>query len=217
MFAIFAALVSFAAVAAAATYPKVTVELYYEALCPGCQAFITGALKKHMDVANLAAITDLKLVPYGNTQIKNGIYTCQHGADECASDVLQQCVLYKLSGNISAITDGTTSEDAYPFVYCVTNAGGGSANAQGCFQSSFPTRDYAEIQACAENEADETQKAAADATPTHDYTPWVLVGGELLGNTNLLTYTVCKDYTGPKPAECKGAATTKQSVTICPK
>ena len=32
--------------------------------------------------------------------------------------------------------------------------------------------------------------------------PWVLVNGELLENTNMLTKAVCDAYTGTPPASC---------------
>jgi interferon, gamma-inducible protein 30 len=52
------------AVANGQDYPKVRVELYYEALCPGCQEFITGSLTRTLANDDIAAIVDLKMVPY---------------------------------------------------------------------------------------------------------------------------------------------------------
>lgn len=45
-------------------YPKVRVEVYYEALCPGCQEFITGSLTRTLAHDDIEAIVDLKMVPY---------------------------------------------------------------------------------------------------------------------------------------------------------
>lgn len=50
---------------------QVKVELFYEALCPGCQAFITGPLAKVMGLPDIVGIIDLKMVPYVSTLIKN--------------------------------------------------------------------------------------------------------------------------------------------------
>ncbi|KAL2455089.1 gamma-interferon-inducible lysosomal thiol reductase [Forsythia ovata] len=56
---------------------KVTLELYYESLCPYCSNLIVNYLYKLFD-SGVIAITQLKLVPYGNAKIRaNGTITCQ--------------------------------------------------------------------------------------------------------------------------------------------
>jgi Gamma interferon inducible lysosomal thiol reductase (GILT) len=156
---------------------------------------------------DIQAITDLKLVPYGNTQYNaaTGVYTCQHGADECASDLITSCVLYKLSGNLTSIEAGDTSEEAFPFVQCLEINGGASAKAESCYTSTMGASSlkYADVTTCVNNEAADVQAASAKATPVHQYTPWALVGGQLLEHTNLLVPAICAAYTGPAPASCK--------------
>jgi hypothetical protein len=44
--------------------PKVKLEVYFEALCPGCQEFTTGALKDVLALDDIRQITDFKIVPY---------------------------------------------------------------------------------------------------------------------------------------------------------
>jgi hypothetical protein len=44
--------------------PKVHLEVYFEALCPGCQEFTTGALKDVLALDDIRQITDFKIVPY---------------------------------------------------------------------------------------------------------------------------------------------------------
>jgi hypothetical protein len=44
--------------------PPVLVEVYYEALCPSCQDFIKGPLHEVLEMPDMVAISDLKLVPY---------------------------------------------------------------------------------------------------------------------------------------------------------
>ncbi|GJX07415.1 gamma interferon responsive lysosomal thiol reductase family protein [Tanacetum coccineum] len=59
---------------------KVKLSLYYEALCPYCSDFIVNL--------------DLKLVPWGNTQLApNNAWICQHGPDECSIDVVEACAI----------------------------------------------------------------------------------------------------------------------------
>mmetsp|Transcript_33988 Transcript_33988/g.74112 ORF Transcript_33988/g.74112 Transcript_33988/m.74112 type:complete len:171 (+) Transcript_33988:174-686(+) len=153
----------------------------------------------------MAAIIDLKLVAYGNTQkTADGSFDCQHGAGECASDVYESCVEYKLSGDINSIESGDTSMAAWPFILCMEEADGNPAEAESCYESTMKSSSvsWSTIADCAQNEADVVQNAAMKATPNHDYVPWVLVDGQLLENTNMLTKAVCDAYTGTPPASC---------------
>jgi hypothetical protein len=112
--------------------------------------------------------------------------------------------MYKLAGNTSAIITGESSLAAWPFIQCMEFNEGASSAASSCYASTMATSGvpYSTITACAANEASDVQKAGKEATPTHDYVPWVLVDGKLLSNTNLLLPTICKAYTGPAPASC---------------
>ena len=93
-----------------ATYPNVTLEVYYEALCPYCQQFFATNMADIMSKPDIVDILNLRMVPYGNTQMdSSGVFHCQHGVAECMSDVLMQCLLYKMSDDISAIASGSTS------------------------------------------------------------------------------------------------------------
>lgn len=56
---------------------KVTLSLYYEALCPYCSNFMVNHLPKIFE-DGLISIVDLELVPYGNARIGfNGSISCQ--------------------------------------------------------------------------------------------------------------------------------------------
>jgi len=194
------------AVAFAADAPKVKVELYFEAQCPGCQQFTTGALKDVLSKPDMVDIIDLKLVPYGNTkQNTDGSFTCQHGTGECQSDVMEMCVQYKLSGSIASIDSGDTSLAAWPFILCMEQAEGNPAKGQSCYTSTMNTAalPWSTIDACTKNEASVVQAAGAKTTPKHDYVPWPLVDHKLLENTNLLQQTICNAYNGTKPASCR--------------
>jgi interferon gamma-inducible protein 30 len=58
--------------------PKVTLSLYYETLCPYCQAFIKNDLLK-LFVEDLIDIVNLRLVPWGNARVlePNKTIICQ--------------------------------------------------------------------------------------------------------------------------------------------
>lgn len=203
------------AVAAAQTYDNVLVEVYYEALCPGCQSFITGPLTNTLALPDMEAIIDLKMVPYGNTKANaDGTFTCQHGTDECVSDVLQSCVLYKVNNNITDISTGVSSKKAWPFLQCMEIHSGASSYAASCYADNIiDDLAYEIITDCADNEASVVQNAGKAATPAdHQYTPWILVDGVLLQYTNLFLQAVCKAYTGPSPASCKSY---EPAPTVC--
>jgi interferon gamma-inducible protein 30 len=197
-------------------YPKVPVEVYYEALCPGCQQFITGPLTNTLALSDIAAIVDLKMVPYGNTKkAADGSFSCQHGVDECTSDVLELCTMYKLSNNITAISTGENTFKAWPFIQCMELNEGDPTAAPNCFATTMAKSglSYTTVTECAANEASAVQNQGALATPSHDYVPWVLVNGSLLSNNNLLTPAICKAYTGPTPASCKKLV--KKEADVC--
>lgn len=186
--------------------PKVAVEFYFESLCPYCQTFTTGPLKRVLDKPDLVEIIDLKLVSYGNTKkAADGSFTCQHGVNECKSDVLELCTLYKLSNDINSISTGDTSLAAWPFILCMEEANGDPTKGESCYTSTMDTKalPWSTVATCAKEEESLVQTTAMKATPIHDYVPWVLVDGTLLENTNLLQKTICDAYTGQTPASCK--------------
>lgn len=195
---------------------KVPVEVYYEALCPYCQAFMGGALTDVINKADMAAIIDLKLVPYGNTHMDSGgTYHCQHGVGECMSDVIMQCTLYKLGGSMAAIGDGSQSFAAWPFIrQLVVEEKGHPVKAEDSFKSTLGKSSkltWVEVIDCYKNEADAVQQASAAATPPHQYTAWIVVNHEHLEDGNALESAICNAYEGVKPQSC--ASATSLSVT----
>lgn len=139
------------------------------------------------------------LMLQGNTK-KNadGTFTCQHGVDECTSDVFELCTLYKLSGNMTSIETGDTSMAAWGFIQCMELNEGSPSKAESCFLSTMQGSglSWSTVTDCSATQSSDVQNEGAVATPTHSYVPWVLVDGVLLDNTNLLLPTICKDYTG---------------------
>jgi len=90
-----------------------------------------------LDKEDLAAIIDLKLVAYGNTQEADGAFSCQHGAGECESDALELCAQYKLSGDLGSIETGSTSMQAWPFILCMEEAEGDPSRGHACFDATL--------------------------------------------------------------------------------
>ncbi|KAK7301643.1 hypothetical protein RJT34_12513 [Clitoria ternatea] len=80
---------------------KVSLEIYYESLCPESANFITNYVSEVFD-DDLLSIVDLKLSPYGNTKLHpwfddepktNATFYCQHGEFECFLDIVEACVI----------------------------------------------------------------------------------------------------------------------------
>lgn len=154
---------------------------------------------------DMVAIMDVQLVAYGNTKYVDGEFTCQHGEDECTTDVYHSCVEYKLSGDLNSIETGDTALQAWPFILCMEKAEGDPSKAESCYNSSMNSTDvpWSTISTCEADESDIVQKTAMKATLPHDFVPWVTVDGEFLEHTNLLQKAICDAYTGTKPASCK--------------
>ena len=189
---------------------KVPVEVYYEALCPYCQAFMGGALTEVLRRTDVVNIIDLKLVPYGNTHVdEEGTFHCQHGVGECMSDVIMQCTLYKLGGSVSSIGDGSQSAAAWPFIrQLVVEEKGHPVKAEESYEQTLgksSTVTWATVIDCYKNEANIVQKAAAEATPSHQYTAWIVVNHEHLEDGNALLHSICEAYKGVKPQSCAAA------------
>lgn len=92
---------------------KVHIELYYESLCPYCQAFIKGSLKNAFNTKDIWQIADFRAWPYGNARtVANGSswsFTCQHGPNECVGNIIEACVLNMYDWYTQAL----------PFIICI--------------------------------------------------------------------------------------------------
>lgn len=78
---------------------KIKLTVIYEALCPGCEEFISTTL---YNITWLQwdgwQFIDLELIPYGNANSvvqEDGSYviTCQHGPDECWLNKIHSCIM----------------------------------------------------------------------------------------------------------------------------
>lgn len=74
---------------------KITVSVYYEALCPDSRRFILEQLLPAYEL--IPAIIDLDLVPYGKARTKEVnqefSFTCQHGPTECQANKIHACAI----------------------------------------------------------------------------------------------------------------------------
>ncbi|XP_026466748.1 GILT-like protein 1 [Ctenocephalides felis] len=77
---------------------SLNITILYESLCPDSVDFFMEQLQPAW--SSLAPYTNFTYVPFGKAySIKNGKrFICQHGANECAGNKMQSCVLHLLRG-----------------------------------------------------------------------------------------------------------------------
>ncbi|XP_075489807.1 gamma-interferon-responsive lysosomal thiol protein-like [Primulina tabacum] len=187
---------------------KVKLELYYESLCPYCSNLIVNYLYEVFE-SDIASITDLKLIPYGNAKISpNGTIICQHGINECILNTVEAC----------AIDAWPDVKDHFPFIYCVESLvyHKNYTHWETCFQKL--NLDSSAVASCYVSErGKELELAYAAETsalqPPHKYVPWVTVDGQPLYDDyrNFISY-ICNAYKGTtKPSAC-GESSMRRSI-----
>ncbi|VFQ76610.1 unnamed protein product [Cuscuta campestris] len=89
---------------------KVSLDLYYESLCPYSADFIVNYLAQIFE-NGIIDIVDLTLYPWGNAKLhsNSSSFTCQHGATECFLNTIEVC----------AIDAWPDVKEHFPFIYCV--------------------------------------------------------------------------------------------------
>ncbi|XP_059428021.1 gamma-interferon-responsive lysosomal thiol protein-like [Corylus avellana] len=174
----------------------VTLSLYYETLCPYCQAFIKNNLLK-LFVEDLIDIVNLRFVPWGNARVlePNKTIICQHGPDECYLNSIEAC----------AINIWPDVKQHFKFIECVERQASeqkqlGEKTWNSCCQKlGLNPKPVSECYNSGHGRelilryADETYHL----NPTHKYVPWVVVNNVPLYDEyeNFVSY-VCKAYKG---------------------
>lgn len=142
--------------------------------------------------------------PYGNAHQKQNpdgtwAFTCQHGANECKANTMFACAMHF----------HPKPTDYWKFVECCESASSPATAGQKC--ASTAGLDYDEINSCATGAlGNKLQHAIGTATdnlvPRHQWTPWVVMNGKPLSQSQLdqkLVKLVCDAYTGSqKPQAC---------------
>ncbi|KAJ4725518.1 Gamma-interferon-inducible lysosomal thiol reductase [Melia azedarach] len=171
---------------------KVSLELYYETLCPYCSNFIVNYLPRLFE-NNLISAVDLKLIPYGNARIgPNNTITCQHGPSECLLNTVEACAIDvwpELNEHFQFIycVETLVYEHEYPqWETCFEKLGLDPKLISDCYASGYGTK--LELKYAAETNS---------LVPPHQYVPWVVVDGQPLYEDyeNFISY-ICKAYKG---------------------
>ncbi|KAL2333011.1 hypothetical protein Fmac_014224 [Flemingia macrophylla] len=185
------------------SHKSVSVEVYYESLCPYSANFIFHYLPK-LFASDLISIVDLKLVPWGNAKLHaNNTFTCQHGPTECLLNTVQACV-------INIVPDPSKH---FPFIHCVEDLvlQGRWPEWESCFEKlDLDSKCIKECYNCEQGKELELQNAAKTncLNPPHKMTPWVVVDGQALNDNypSFVSY-ICKAYKGPvKTQGCTSAS-----------
>jgi len=182
---------------------NLTVNLYYESLCPDCVEFISQKLCPLWE-ENMSKYFKIDFVPYGNAETivsKTGAisFECQHGPPECAANFIHACALKHLS-----------YRDSIKFICCMESRHSGPGSGPACAEELEV--DYNQIETCAEGpEGVQLHYAYGQRTdklqPSHEYVPWILFNGEYNkedmdhAQEDLLT-VICKYLDEPKPDSC---------------
>lgn len=150
------------------------------------------------------------LYPYGNAHEKQNpdgtwAFTCQHGTNECVANMIIACAMHY----------HPKSTDYMNFVECLESASAPATSGQKCAKSTG--YDWDEINTCSTGKLGNTlmhQVALATdgLSPKHQWTPWVVMNGKPLSQSQLdqhLVKLVCGAYTGSdKPPACNSYAKT---------
>lgn len=181
---------------------KVSLDVYYESLCPDSVKFIVDNLIELFE-GGLISIVDLRFVPYGNARIsRNSSITCQHGPNECLLNTVEACAIHawpELTGHFPFIfcVEAAVYERKYTqWETCFEKLGLNPKPVYDCYSSGLGKE--LELQYAAETD---------NLQPPHKYVPWVVVDGQPLYEDfeNFVSY-ICAAYKGSSvPSACSKA------------
>ena len=164
-----------------------------ESLCSACEGFVTDYLIPTSEIPGMNDVMKVTYVPYGNAKIDmdNKVVTCQHGDTECFANSYEQC----------AIDIYPDQSDFLPFVGCLAAVPtqfkmSQDATFEDCANGAG--LDFSVIKEC-HDDADrawDLQVKNSLLTPEdHEYTPWIVIDGNLYDNSaHDLTKAVCDAY-----------------------
>eukprot|EP00413_Alexandrium_margalefii_P010022 CAMPEP_0204531502 /NCGR_PEP_ID=MMETSP0661-20131031/11202_1 /ASSEMBLY_ACC=CAM_ASM_000606 /TAXON_ID=109239 /ORGANISM="Alexandrium margalefi, Strain AMGDE01CS-322" /LENGTH=244 /DNA_ID=CAMNT_0051537661 /DNA_START=68 /DNA_END=799 /DNA_ORIENTATION=+ len=198
---------------------KVTVELFYETMCPYCHQFINDTLLPLWSDPVIRPLMDLRMLPAGNVQVlptarvsegyrfwhpevakDEHIYRCQHGESECIGNMVHSCAIKLLKG----------PEEYMPLIFCMA-----ARTAHMPEKSSFECMEELGIEPerirdcvvapTADQEMFAITQADARLKVPRKYVPWVMVNGEHIEVENGqadVRRAICSTLGGSAPDGC---------------
>lgn len=147
---------------------RVALDVYYESLCPDSRNFLVNQLAPKWQY--LSTFVDLRLIPFGKaTYSPNSAggwdFSCQHGASECAGNILHACGI-KYSKDVT---------QALNFASCLMRAPTSGAQC-----AALAELDYTPIDACSktvegQNLVQQHGVETLTLKPTLTFVPWVIM------------------------------------------
>ncbi|KAI5635766.1 gamma interferon inducible lysosomal thiol reductase (GILT) domain-containing protein [Phthorimaea operculella] len=173
----------------------VTLQLYYESLCPDCIAEYPQLL--HL-VKKLGDQFYLRTYPYGNARMRidaNGktVVKCQHGENECYGNKLHACAIQQLH-----------SASVYvPYIACMMSLYTNDTSADYCGKIHNVNSD--QVKECAKGpKGQELLVYYGHESEKVDYrnygVPYVLVNGEQKPDQQTMMEAVCEAFKRPPDA-----------------
>ena len=157
------------------TSSPLTINLYYESMCPYCSQFITTSINEFYNEKKFTNVV-INLIPYGLAEESSNLfkggytYKCHHGENECLGNAVHACI-EDIVGRINS----------YQFIICIENM---VKKTKGDFlkASEMCLRDfdglYQQVSECAQGKrGSELLHKNRLRTPSINYVPYITVNG----------------------------------------
>uniref|UniRef100_UPI0025408D5D gamma-interferon-inducible lysosomal thiol reductase n=1 Tax=Euleptes europaea TaxID=460621 RepID=UPI0025408D5D len=185
--------------------PPVSVQLYYESLCPACRGFLSTQLFPTWVM--LDEIMNVTLVPFGNAKETKSKgkwqFECQHGEEECQGNMIEACLIHLLKD------PGLY----FPVIFCMESGSDVVGNLPLCLKVYAHDVPLANVTTCVKGDLGNQlmhQNALLTTAlePPHQYVPWIVIDGkhtEVLQSVAMegLFRLVCIMYQGELPLACQ--------------
>jgi len=200
---------------------KVSMDIYYEALCPQSLHLLNGTLREVWADEELRGRISLHFIPFGNakemplSQVSPGykywhpqaqfpLVLCQHGETECLGNQIHACAVDLLK----------TPDRYVPFIMCMASYGPHTSVELSSFEcGSRLNVGIEQIKSCAMSDRGHQLVVANGALTLkpelgHHYVPWVMINGEhdKAAEGPDLRAKLCSALADPKPASCSSGA-----------